>query len=105
MSAAEDLAVDLDGQTFGTILADPPWRFAHRTGKVAPEHRRPGQYETLGFEEIAADWARKFVADKFGAATTHWAKLQSRIERGVGSPCPLLLVGVPATEVGKEKLE
>ena len=63
------------------------------------------EYETLGFEEIAADWARKFVADKFGAATTHWAKLQSRIERGVGSPCPLLLVGVPATEVGKEKLE
>jgi N6-adenosine-specific RNA methylase IME4 len=37
---------------FGTILADPPWRFANRTGKVAPEHRRLGRYGTLELEEI-----------------------------------------------------
>jgi hypothetical protein len=44
---------------------------------------------------FAEAFARKFVADKFGAATTHWAKLEDRIGRGVGSPCPLLLVGLP----------
>ena len=40
-------------------------------------------------------WARSFVADKFGAATTHWAKLEERVSRGVGNPCPLLLIGLP----------
>lgn len=39
---------------FGTILADPPWRFANRTGKVAPEHRRLGRYGTLSTREIEA---------------------------------------------------
>ncbi len=39
---------------FGTILADPPWRFANRTGKMAPEHRRLSRYTTMSFEEIAA---------------------------------------------------
>lgn len=36
-----------------------------------------------------------FVADKFGEATTHWAKLEDRIKRGVGNPCPLVLIGLP----------
>lgn len=36
-----------------------------------------------------------FVADKFGEATTHWAKLEDRIQRGVGNPCPLVLIGLP----------
>ncbi len=36
-----------------------------------------------------------FVADKFGEATTHWTKLEDRIARGVGNPCPLLLIGLP----------
>ncbi|HXX22909.1 MAG TPA: MT-A70 family methyltransferase [Terriglobia bacterium] len=39
---------------YGTILLDPPWRFANRTGKVGPEHKRLHRYETLSFEEIAA---------------------------------------------------
>lgn len=46
---------------------------------------------------FATAWARKFTSDKFGAATTHWSKLQDRVHRGVGNPCPLLLVGLPAT--------
>jgi hypothetical protein len=25
---------------FGTVLADQPWVFQNRTGKVAPEHKR-----------------------------------------------------------------
>ena len=48
-----DLAVSLQGQTFGTVLADPPWRFTNRTGKVAPEHQRLSRYSTLSFEAIA----------------------------------------------------
>ena len=32
---------------FSTILADPPWRFSNRTGKVAPEHKRLGRYRML----------------------------------------------------------
>lgn len=37
---------------YSTILADPPWQFQNRTGKVAPEHRRLSRYETLTFEQI-----------------------------------------------------
>src|SRR5438477_9519442 len=39
-------------EKFGTILADPPWRFSNRTGKMAPEHRRLSRYATLSNEEI-----------------------------------------------------
>jgi len=44
---------------------------------------------------FAKGWARAFVADKFGEATTHWKKLEDRVRRGVGNPCPLLLIGLP----------
>jgi len=44
------------------------------------------------FEE---GWAHAFVSDKFGEATTHWRKLEDRVRRGVGNPCPLLLIGIP----------
>jgi hypothetical protein len=44
-------------------------------------------------------WAAQFVSDKFGAATTHWRKLDDRIKRGVGNPCPLVLIGLPASIV------
>jgi len=37
---------------YGTILADPPWRFTNRTGKMAPEHRRLSRYGTMTFKEI-----------------------------------------------------
>jgi N6-adenosine-specific RNA methylase IME4 len=39
---------------FATILADPPWRFANRTGKVAPEHRRLDRYSTMPLDAIKA---------------------------------------------------
>jgi N6-adenosine-specific RNA methylase IME4 len=41
------------GGPFGTVLADPPWRFINRTGKVAPEHRRLSRYDTMSSNEIA----------------------------------------------------
>jgi N6-adenosine-specific RNA methylase IME4 len=44
----------LGGEPFGTVLADPPWRFVNRTGKVAPEHQRLSRYDTLPWQEIAA---------------------------------------------------
>jgi N6-adenosine-specific RNA methylase IME4 len=54
LSAASDL-LDFVGQNrFATILADPPWQFVNRTGKVAPEHRRLSRYGTLELPEIIA---------------------------------------------------
>jgi N6-adenosine-specific RNA methylase IME4 len=53
-----DIAADLRGVAdrgpFATILADPPWRFTNRTGKMAPEHRRLSRYGTLDTPTIAA---------------------------------------------------
>jgi N6-adenosine-specific RNA methylase IME4 len=54
MTAGDDLGRAVGGRRFGTILADPPWRFQNKTGKVAPEHRRLSRYGTLPLEEIAA---------------------------------------------------
>jgi N6-adenosine-specific RNA methylase IME4 len=48
--------------TFRTILADPPWRFTNRTGKIAPEHRRLKRYATMSFEEIATIPIWKYAA-------------------------------------------
>jgi N6-adenosine-specific RNA methylase IME4 len=53
-SAARDFEQSLAGQKFGTILADPPWQFQNRTGKIAPEHQRLNRYGTLNLEEIMA---------------------------------------------------
>src|SRR6185312_4725579 len=39
---------------FKTVLADPPWQFINRTGKVAPEHRRLSRYGTMSVQEISA---------------------------------------------------
>jgi N6-adenosine-specific RNA methylase IME4 len=54
-STCSTAGVDLLGKCtgpFGTILADPPWRFSNRTGKMAPEHRRLSRYATMSLEEI-----------------------------------------------------
>ncbi len=65
---------------------------------LAPTSRQKRDYErrAQGEKSFAQAWAESFVADKFGASTTHWRKLDDRIRRGVGSPCPLLLIGLPA---------
>ncbi|WP_283643493.1 BglII/BstYI family type II restriction endonuclease [Marinovum algicola] len=46
-----------------------------------------------------AAFAKAFVADKFGTASTHWDKLQDRVRRGVGNPCPLILIGIGVERV------
>ena len=49
-SADQLMALNPGG--FATILADPPWRFHNRTGKMAPEHKRLRRYETMSMQEI-----------------------------------------------------
>jgi N6-adenosine-specific RNA methylase IME4 len=49
-----DLLAFTDNRRFATILADPPWRFTNKNGKVAPEHRRLARYGTMTLAEIAA---------------------------------------------------
>ena len=51
---------------FSTILADPPWRFSNRTGKVAPEHKRLGRYATMPLEEI-----KKLPVSQIAAKNAH----------------------------------
>ena len=51
---ATDLLNFVGKSRFGTILADPPWQFLNRTGKIAPEHRRLSRYGTMALEEIMA---------------------------------------------------
>jgi N6-adenosine-specific RNA methylase IME4 len=53
-NASQDFARFAYGRKFRTILADPPWQFQNRTGKVAPEHRRLSRYGTINLEEIKA---------------------------------------------------
>ena len=52
--AAQDLEAFLGKDRFGTVLADPPWRFVNRTGKVAPEHKRLARYPTMELADICA---------------------------------------------------
>jgi hypothetical protein len=60
--------------------------------KAAINKRITRAKNPLTFREAFTD---KFVADKFGEATTHWRKLEDRVHRGVGNPCPLVLIGLP----------
>lgn len=53
MTAAEQILL-VGKQKFRTILADPPWQFENRTGKMAPEHKRLNRYPTMELEEIMA---------------------------------------------------
>jgi len=43
---------ELKDKKYSTILADPPWQFQNRTGKMAPEHKRLNRYPTMTLEEI-----------------------------------------------------
>jgi N6-adenosine-specific RNA methylase IME4 len=54
VSSAEAELRALGARRFATVLADPPWRFQNRTGKMAPEHRRLTRYGTMSLAEICA---------------------------------------------------
>jgi N6-adenosine-specific RNA methylase IME4 len=50
----QDFLSEVRQRSYGTILADPPWQFSNRTGKMAPEHRRLSRYPTLMLQAIKA---------------------------------------------------
>ena len=50
--AAQDLVRFVEDRRFKTILADPPWQFQNRTGKIAPEHKRLSRYGTMVLADI-----------------------------------------------------
>lgn len=52
LEAAKSLAGFAKGRKFATILADPPWQFQNRTGKMAPEHKRLNRYPTMTLDDI-----------------------------------------------------
>lgn len=51
---------------YATLLIDPPWRFANRTGKVAPEHRRLSRYGTMSQDDL-----RRLPIPDLVAANSH----------------------------------
>lgn len=54
VDVAADLLATAGTTRFSTVLADPPWQFVNRTGKVAPEHKRLNRYGTMALDEICA---------------------------------------------------
>ena len=52
--ANPELCNSFGAKLFATILADPPWQFINRTGKIAVEHRRLTRYDTMTLPEICA---------------------------------------------------
>jgi Restriction endonuclease BglII len=77
-------------QSFEDLLGwgyDPTTRQRSAILKRVERSKNP-----LTFREA---FSSKFVADKFGEATTHWRKLDDRISRGVGNPCPIVTIGLP----------
>ncbi len=53
-STTESLLTTCGDVKYRTILADPPWQFQNRTGKMAPEHKRLARYSTMKLPEIMA---------------------------------------------------
>lgn len=66
-SIARDATIDLQlrtqGTKFATVLADPPWQFQNRTGKIAPEHHRLSRYPTMTLQDICDLPVEGIVAD------------------------------------------
>lgn len=63
-SVGKNLLQSAGDLRFGTILADPPWQFQNKTGKVAPEHRRLNRYSTMTLQEICDLPVAKIAAPK-----------------------------------------
>ena len=49
---SEDFVKFVNKRKYSTILADPPWQFSNRTGKMAPEHKRLSRYSTMNLQDI-----------------------------------------------------
>jgi len=60
---AADFLTTCGKKRFATILADPPWQFQNRTGKIAPEHRRLNRYSTMILDDIKSIPVSQAAAD------------------------------------------
>lgn len=69
-----------------------------RLGPKTAAHREEVRERISRGVPFTQAWAEEH-ASKFGQSTTHWIKLQERLNRGVGNPCPLLLIGIPSSVV------
>ncbi|MGH2753648.1 MAG: BglII/BstYI family type II restriction endonuclease [Actinomycetota bacterium] len=65
---------------------------------MRPEHRERVQKAKTSEEKARIVGEIKF-SSKYGTATTHWNKLMERTSRGLGNPCPLLLIGIEASRL------
>jgi N6-adenosine-specific RNA methylase IME4 len=65
-SPSSDLLAFVCHRRFATILADPPWQFMNKTGKIAPEHKRLSRYGTMKLAEIVA-----LPVSEIAEATSH----------------------------------
>jgi N6-adenosine-specific RNA methylase IME4 len=63
MWALREFSEVTEGRRPGTVLADPPWQFQNKTGKVAPEHQRLSRYGTMTLDEIVALPVAHIAAD------------------------------------------
>jgi N6-adenosine-specific RNA methylase IME4 len=63
LNVSSEFSKFLSHKRFGTILADPPWQFQNRTGKIAPEHKRLQRYGTMTLSEIKTLPVPKAAAD------------------------------------------
>ncbi len=63
MDTNELFRSQLHGKKYKTVLADPPWQFQNRTGKMAPEHKRLNRYPTMRLEEIMAMPVQEVLED------------------------------------------
>jgi N6-adenosine-specific RNA methylase IME4 len=63
MDAGQDLLARVGKKKFATVLADPPWQFQNRTGKMAPEHKRLNRYPTMSLEDIKNMPVKDIVED------------------------------------------
>lgn len=62
-SGWNDFAANSRYGKFATILADPPWQFQNRTGKIAPEHKRLSRYRTMTMAEVLSMRVSKVATD------------------------------------------
>jgi hypothetical protein len=104
--------------TRGKSLQDSLWHAVHRfaiergitsidelakNGVIPTPKQRANILKRVNRDQdpvrFADAWTDNFVSNKFGQATTHWEKLIHRVQRGVGNPCPLVLIGLPASIV------
>ncbi|MBN1359340.1 MAG: hypothetical protein JW993_02055 [Sedimentisphaerales bacterium] len=65
-TVADLFTAGINGRQYGAILADPPWQFSNRTGKMAPEHKRLKRYPTLSFQEI-----EEIPVERIAAPSSH----------------------------------